>query len=149
MAPGVVAGSTKRSVTRRRDQRGDDEDEQLDQAQDADPEDLAHEQVARPDRREDHLDDPALLLLDDAGQHREPEAEDADEDQDRADVGEQEARLVGVGLRVERASTVGGACAAASVAWSTPASASTACIRRARRRPADDELGDDLVGLLL
>ena len=55
------------------------------------PEDLAHEQVARADGREDDLDDPALLLLDDAGQHREPEAEDADEDQHGADVGEQEA----------------------------------------------------------
>ena len=54
-----------------------------------------------PDGREDDLDDPALLLLDDAGQDREAEAEDADEDQHGADVGDQEARLVGLGLRLD------------------------------------------------
>ena len=54
------------------------------------PEDLAHQQVARPDRRQDDLDDAALLLLDDAGQDREAEAEDPDEDEHRADVGEEE-----------------------------------------------------------
>ena len=51
------------------------------------------------DGRQDDLDDPALLLLDDAGQDREAEAEDADEDQDRADVGDEELRLVLLGLR--------------------------------------------------
>ena len=85
----------------RGDERRQDEDEQLDDAQHADPEDLAHQQVARPDGRQDDLDDPALLLLDDAGQDAVAEGEDADEDEDRPDVGEQEARLVVLGLRVE------------------------------------------------
>ena len=52
--------------------------------------------------REDDLHDPALLLLHDAGEHREPEAEDADEDQHGADVREQELRVVRLGLRVQR-----------------------------------------------
>ena len=54
------------------------------------------------DGGEDDLDDAALLLLDHAGEHREPEAEDADEDQHGADVREQETRLIRVGLRIER-----------------------------------------------
>ena len=64
---------------------------------------------------EDDLDDPALLLLDDAGQDREAEAEDADEDQDRPDVGDQELRLV-----LPR-----------SAAWSDAASRAAAARRRA------------------
>ena len=65
------------------------------------------------DGGEHDLDDPALLLFNDAGQHREPEAEDADEDEHRTDVGDEEAGLVGLGLRVEGL-TAGGCCAAAS-----------------------------------
>src|SRR4029079_5963213 len=85
-----------------RSHRCDDEDEQLDETEDADAEDLAHQQVTRPDGREDDLDDPTLLLLDHTGQHREAEAEDADQDQHGADVREQEAGLISLGLRVER-----------------------------------------------
>ena len=95
------------------------------------PEDLAHQQVARADRREDDLDDPALLLLDDAGQHREPEAEDADEDEHGADVGEQEARArpPRSAGRAHRPSVPAGR--PASSPGETSASASTACMRSA------------------
>ena len=83
------------------------------------------------DRREDDLDDPALLLLDDAGQDREAEAEDADEDQDRADVGDEELRLVLLGLRPGATSVSGGRCASASAAWSTLLAPRTAWTRSA------------------
>ena len=66
------------------------------------PEDLAHEQVARPHGRQHDLDDAALLLLDDAGQDGEPEAEDADEDEHRADVGDEESTRVAFGIRLQR-----------------------------------------------
>ena len=88
---GGVAGRTKRSQMAA--MRAATTKTQLDDAEDADAEHLAHEQVARPDRRQDDLHDPALLLLDDPGQHREAETEDADEDQHGPDVGEEEARL--------------------------------------------------------
>ena len=58
------------------------------------PSDLADQQVARLDGRQDDLDDAALLLLDDAGQDPRPEREDRDEQQDdHADVGEDERRV--------------------------------------------------------
>ncbi len=101
-APGVVVGRVNRSVIRAAAIARDHEHDQLDDAEDADAQDLAHQQVAGADGGEDDLDDPALLLLDDAGQDREAEAEDADEDEHRPDVGDQEAGLVGLGLRVER-----------------------------------------------
>ena len=44
----------------------DDDDHELDEAQQADPQHLADEQVAGLDGREHDLDDAALLLLDDA-----------------------------------------------------------------------------------
>ena len=66
------------------------------------------------DGGEHDLDDPALLLLDDAGQHREPEAEDADEDEDGPDVGDEEAPPRRSPVRGSTASTTGGFCAAAS-----------------------------------
>ena len=100
-APGVVVGRVKPVGDQGGDDRRDHEHDQLDDAEDADAEDLAHQQVAGADGGEDDLDDPALLLLDDAGQDREAEAEDADEDEHRPDVGDQEAGLVGLGLRVE------------------------------------------------
>ena len=79
---------------------------------------------------EDDLDDPALLLLDDTRQDREPEAEDADEDQHGADVGEQESRPVRVGLRVDRIHG-GWLLGARNSPGETSASASSACVRRA------------------
>ena len=68
---------------------------------DADPKDLAHEQVPRPDSRQHDLDDATLLLLDHTGEDREAEAEDANEDQDGADVRDEELRLILLGLGLE------------------------------------------------
>ena len=48
----------------------------LGEAEKADPDHLASEQVSRPHRGHDHLDDAVRLLLDDAGQH--PLAVDGD-----------------------------------------------------------------------
>ena len=124
-----------------------DEHGQLDDPEDADAEDLAHQQVARPDGREDDLDDPALLLLDDAGQDREPEAEDADEDQDGPDVGDEEARLVVLGLRLDRGHRrrlLGG-----RERRLVDIARTEHRLDAQRGRRAGDELGDALVGLLL
>ena len=65
-----------------------------------DAEDLAHQQVARPDRGQDHLDDPALLLLDDAGEDPGAVREDADEHEDDPGVREDDRGHVLLGRRV-------------------------------------------------
>ena len=130
IAVGVVVGQPEAVGERaRRRSAGHHEHGQLEQAEDADPEDLAHQQVARADRREDDLDDPALLLLDDARQDREAEAEDADEDQHGADVGEQEARARRPRSAGRATSTAGACWAARNSAGETSASASRPCVR--------------------
>jgi hypothetical protein len=99
-----------------------------------------------PGRREDDLDDAALLLLDDAGQDPRPEREDRDEQQDHADVREDERR---VAVRSEGSSSrsSGGFDAAAMVAGSTPLGQDLAG-RRGGVRSADD-LGERAVVALL
>ena len=67
--------------------RGEAGDErELREPEQADPDHLAGEQVARPNRREDDLDDAVVLLLDHAGDH--PLAVDGErhEQEQRADV---------------------------------------------------------------
>src|SRR5690606_2415577 len=59
-------------------QPGAYDQEQLAESEQADAEHLPGEQMHRPDRREDHLDDPRRLLLDDAAGDHVAEPEDRD-----------------------------------------------------------------------
>ena len=65
-----------------RDQRGQGD---LRESEQPDARDLAGEQAARGHARQEHLDDAARLLLDDAGEHHGSVGRDAHEQQDRHD----------------------------------------------------------------
>ena len=76
--------------------------QQLAEREQADPEDLAGQQRAGADRGQQHLHDPARLLLDDAGRHPEAVADELAVQHEGADRHDGAARVrVGVG-RVER-----------------------------------------------
>ena len=76
------------------------DERELGESEQADADHLAREQVARPDGREDQLDDAAVLLLDDAGEH--PLAVDGERDEQEEGAGvRDEGRGVG-GFRLRR-----------------------------------------------
>ena len=86
----------------RGEQRGGEagDERELGEPEQADSDHLAGEQVARPNGREDQLDDAVVLLLDDAGDHPLAVDGEGDEQEERAGIRDQ-GRGVG-GLRLRR-----------------------------------------------
>ena len=92
------AGIAATLVTLDRDERGRAHDRELQETDEADPDDLAREQAAWLDRGEQDLHDPRRLLLDHALGHHVPVLAERDPEQDaEGQAGEQVLGVLGIG----------------------------------------------------
>ena len=82
---GVVVGARVLSANRQRDRADTDDQGELRETDQSDPEDLAGEQLGRPNSRQEHLDHAAGLLLHDADQDEPAVERDRHEQQHHTD----------------------------------------------------------------
>ena len=95
--PPSPAGASKTPATRSGCEARDESE--LREPEQADPDHLAGEHVARPDRREDEFDDAVVLLLDHAADHPLTVDRERREQEQRADVGDKRVRICRLRVR--------------------------------------------------